>query len=111
MKNVTTVTIYQLAAALNCTERNVRDREWSQRDDDGIYLVEADVGVRTVEAPHHAHRAAPRTADNAENLAAIDCQVEIFVHDLVAEGIPQPPHLDDRLAGHLRVHTHDSRHL
>ena len=27
MKNVTTVTIYQLAAALNCTERNVRDRE------------------------------------------------------------------------------------
>ena len=33
-----------------------------------------------------------------EDLAAADLEVEIVVDDLLAEAVPQPPHLDDRRA-------------
>ena len=45
----------------------------------------------------HQHRfAGARSADHAENFAALDLEVQILVHDLFAEGIGQPFD-DDRI--------------
>src|SRR5450759_4466241 len=62
-------------------------------------------GGRLVEADDRAqqHRlAAAGTTDHAEDLAAVNVEIEIIVHDLRAELVAQAAHLDHRVA---RVHT------
>src|SRR6185369_3259231 len=62
----------------------------------------AGIGFLQTDNRAHQHRfAGARAADHAEDLAAVDGQVEILVDDLLAEAVPEAPHANERLVGHF----------
>ena len=67
---------------------------------DHIFAEHLDVaGVRHLKADDRAHQhrlAGARSADDAENLAAADIEVEAVMDDLVAEAVLEPADRDDR---------------
>src|SRR5688500_15895757 len=52
--------------------------------------------------PHQHRLAGARAADHAEDLAALDVEVQALVDDLVAEAVAQPANGDDRLGAHFQ---------